>query len=84
MVTFGYLNLAEDPYPSPTNNTHAMDIIFCRNVLMYFTPERIEQVVQRFFSALVEGGWLIVSGSELCDQRFPQFSSIAFPGTVLY
>ena len=31
MVTFAYLNLAEDIYPSPLNNTNAMDLIFCRN-----------------------------------------------------
>jgi chemotaxis protein methyltransferase CheR len=35
MVTFAYLNLAQDTYPSPLNNTNAMDIIFCRNVLMW-------------------------------------------------
>ncbi|MDE2258962.1 MAG: protein-glutamate O-methyltransferase CheR, partial [Betaproteobacteria bacterium] len=37
MVTFSYLNLAEDAYPSLVNNTNAMDVIFCRNVLMYFS-----------------------------------------------
>ena len=37
MVEFGCLNLVEDVFPSLTNNTNAMDIIFCRNVLMYFT-----------------------------------------------
>ena len=36
MVTFSPLNLAEDPYPSLVNNTSAMDIIYCRNVLIYF------------------------------------------------
>ena len=39
MVSFFYLNLARDTYPSLLNNTNGMDIIFCRNVLMYFTPE---------------------------------------------
>ena len=34
MVTFSSLNLAKDEYPSALNNTHAMDVIFCRNVLM--------------------------------------------------
>jgi chemotaxis protein methyltransferase CheR len=34
-VHFTYLNLVEDAYPSFLNNTGSMDIIFCRNVLMY-------------------------------------------------
>ena len=34
LVHFGYLNLAEDAYPSLQNHTNAMDVIFCRNVLL--------------------------------------------------
>jgi chemotaxis protein methyltransferase CheR len=64
MVTFSYLNLAADPFPSPINNTSAMDIIFCRNVLMYFTQAVIIRVVENFSAALVEGGWLAVSPAE--------------------
>jgi chemotaxis protein methyltransferase CheR len=45
MVTFAPLNLAEDPYPSLVNNTNALDIIFCRNVLMYFAPHQIQKVI---------------------------------------
>jgi len=65
MVTFAYLNLAQDTYPSPLNNTNAMDIIFCRNVLMYFAPERARQVGDSLFRSLVDGGWLMVGASEL-------------------
>ena len=34
MVTFYRLNLVENLYPSPSTNTHAMDLILCRNVLL--------------------------------------------------
>ncbi len=44
MVSFAYLNLAEDIFPSPVNNTNAMDLIFCRNVLMYFAAERAQEI----------------------------------------
>jgi len=84
MVTFSYLNLAEDTYPSLSNNSNAMDVIFCRNVLMYFVPERIKQVVQNFYHSLVEGGWLIVSPSEVSHALFPQFVTVNFPGVTLY
>jgi chemotaxis protein methyltransferase CheR len=64
MVTFAQLNLAEDSYPSLAGNTNAMDIILCRNVLMYFAPNRVKQVVENFHHALVTGGWLVVSPCE--------------------
>lgn len=84
MVTFAYLNLAEDLYPSPLTNTNAMDIIFCRNVLMYFTPERAVQVGQDLYNALVDGGWLVVGASELSHQLFPQFAPVHFPRAIVY
>lgn len=84
MVTFAYLNLAEDIYPSPLNNTNAMDLIFCRNVVMYFAPERVQQIGQGLHQSLVEGGWLMVGASELSQLLFPQFASVHFPGTIVY
>lgn len=38
MVKFAQLNLAEPVYPDWSNDIHAMDVILCRNVLMYFPP----------------------------------------------
>jgi len=84
MVRFAYLNLAEDEYPSLQNNTNAMDVIFCRNVLMYFVPQRAQRVVRRFNRALVDGGWLIVSPTEASQTLFSEFASIYFPGAVFY
>ena len=37
-MSYAYLNLAEDAYPSLATQTNAMDLILCRNVLMYFPP----------------------------------------------
>lgn len=83
-VSFQYLNLAEDVYPTLINNTNAMDIIFCRNVLMYFVPELAHLVRQRFYNCLIEGGWLIVSACELSNQLFKQFSCVQFSGANIY
>jgi len=84
MVTFSYLNLAEDNYPSLLNGTNAMDIILCRNVLMYFTPKRAIQVVREFHNALLEGGWLIVSPSESSNALYSQFVAVNFPDAIFY
>ncbi len=64
MVNFNYLNLAKDAYPSLTNNTNGMDIIFCRNVLMYFSLEDIIKITDKFYNCLVNQGILLTSPSE--------------------
>lgn len=84
MVTFAELNLAEDVYPNFFNNTTRMDLIFCRNVLMYFSPEVKSQVIERLSRSLVDGGWLVLSSSEVLDVRTPELSIVNFPGAVFY
>jgi chemotaxis protein methyltransferase CheR len=84
MVRFAYVNLAEDTYPSLINGTNAMDLIFCRNVLMYFTSDRMRKVVTNFHQALIDGGWLFVSPSEASHVLFPQFVIETDKGTILY
>lgn len=84
MVTFSYLNLAEEAYPSLTSNTNAMDIIFCRNVLMYFEPELSAKVVRQHYQSLIDGGWLIVSPAEVTPLLSAQLETVNFPGTVLH
>ncbi len=84
MVTFGCLNLAEDVYPSLATNTTAMDIIFCRNVMIYFSQEQLRKVVANLHRSLSEGGWLFVSASEASPQAFASFSPAGFEGTAVY
>lgn len=84
MVTFGILNLAKDPFPLAANGTESMDIIFCRNVLMYFTPETQQRVLANFFQCLVEGGWLIVSPAEACLITHKHLMPVNRPGVVLF
>lgn len=84
MVTFCYLNLMEDSYPSLLNKSNAVDLIFCRNVLMYFDPERAKQVVGKLRLSLLDGGWLVVSPCEVSHLLFEQFVTVNFPGTIFY
>ena len=83
-ILFSFLNLAEDAYPSLATGTNAMDVIFCRNVLMYFSPEQARKVVQKFSRCLVDGGWLIVSPCEASAEVFSEFNAVHFPGVILY
>jgi chemotaxis protein methyltransferase CheR len=84
MVTFSYLNLSEDVYPALQTNTNAMDVIFCRNVLMYFAPEYIKRAAERFYRSLVEGGWLIVSPVETSQIHYAQYATIRIQDSTFY
>jgi chemotaxis protein methyltransferase CheR len=84
MVKFQYLNLVEDSYPELMNDTNAMDLIFCRNVLMYFTPDQVNRVIDRLYRSILETGWLIVSSSETSHILYKQFVTVNFPGAICY
>lgn len=83
-VTFSYLNLAEDAYPALTNGTNAMDVIFCRNVLMYFSTLRAKQVIENLHRCLVDGGCLAVSSVEVSHNLFAGFDPVNFRDVRLY
>ena len=63
-VQFRYLNLAANTYPSEINNTVDVDIIFCRNVFIYFKQETVTKVVNNFRNCLKKDGLLFVSPAE--------------------
>jgi chemotaxis protein methyltransferase CheR len=63
-VEFGYLNLASDSYPSLAAGIWGMDLILCRNVLIYFDLETIARVATRLFDSLSDRGWLLLGASD--------------------
>jgi chemotaxis protein methyltransferase CheR len=59
MVEFRRLNLME---PFPFNGT--IHVIFCRNVMIYFDKKTQENLINKFYSRLVSGGFLLIGHSE--------------------
>lgn len=84
MVTFAPLNLIEAEYPALHNNTASIDLILCRNVTIYFTEEDTRRIVQRFYDALVQDGWLVVGHSEPSPAVYGAFQPRTLPNTLLY
>ena len=84
MVKFSSINLVEDCYPSLVTDTNAIDVIFCRNVLMYFTPQLAAKVVERFKLCLLDGGSLFVSPCETSNSFLSVLDPISFPDATLY
>jgi len=60
-VSFSSVNLL-DPYK--TSLISNMDIIFCRNVIIYFDKEAKKKVIESFYQKLREGGYLLLGHSE--------------------
>lgn len=84
MVSFSFINMRDDSYPSVLNNTNSMDVIFCRNMLMYFTPDMISSVIRKLHSSLNEGGYLIVGQTELSGTVFRDFETVRCENAVVY
>ena len=63
-VAFRSLNLADEIYPSLATGTLDINLILCRNVLIYFDQNMVARVARRLFAALAEGGWLITGPSD--------------------
>ena len=84
LVKFERLNLVDGSYRLLGNEVSTMDLIFCRNVLMYFASHQVRKVVRRLHSALAEEGWLVVSPSEASQSAFAQFTTVNRPGVILY
>lgn len=75
-ITFRHFNLMER---FPWQNE--MDIIFCRNVMIYFDRRTQQQLVEKFYDCLVSGGFLIIGHSESIsslNHRFQQLEATIF------
>lgn len=67
-ITFQRLNFMDDSYSVP----HPFDIIFCRNVLIYFDRETQEKVIKKLCDKLKPGGYFFLGHSEsITDMEVP-------------
>jgi chemotaxis protein methyltransferase CheR len=78
MVTFAQMNLASAVYVG------RMDMIFCMNVLIYFSEERRRALVQRFYDTLEPGGYLFLGHSESISKMAVKFQAIVLNDCILY
>ncbi len=62
MVTFTEANLADGSWLQTHPDQY--DVIFCRNVLMYFAPEQARAAIDRLTRQLAQGGYLFLGHAE--------------------
>ncbi|MCA9107966.1 MAG: hypothetical protein KDA83_21320 [Planctomycetales bacterium] len=68
LLKFQHMNLLE-----PFNHLGRFDIVFCRNVAIYFTPETRARLFQRISEVMTEPGYLFVGSSESLSDLGPRF-----------
>jgi chemotaxis protein methyltransferase CheR len=84
LVKVTQFNLANDQYKVLLKDGLPFDIIFCRNVLIYFSSEGITSVSNKLFEVLVPKGVLIVSPVEVSNLISKKFDTILFSGFTIY
>jgi len=72
-VRFRRMNLMDDDF----GFREPMDIIFCRNVIIYFDAETQEYLMRKFFNALRKGGFLFLGHSETIQHLSLPFETVA-------
>ncbi len=84
MVQFSQHNLATDAFPASNDGSKQWDVIFCRNVLMYFSPDVIKRITQKMYDILKTDAWFITSQVELNDEYFNAFQRVMFQNGIFY
>ena len=80
-VKFDFMNLNDTQAYRRLGNT---DIVFCRNVLIYFDEEMKKKVANRLHDVLKPGGYLFLGHSESLYPVTNALKPIALPGTIVY
>lgn len=62
----------------------SLDVIFCRNVIIYFDQPTIVGVMERFFESLRPGGWMLLGYSESLFKISTRFEMVEVGGTFAY
>ncbi len=81
IVTISHLNLFDVNRLAMLGK---MDLIFCRNVIIYFDLAAKKRVVESFFTALHDGGFLLLGHSESLMNVTTQFTLRHFKNDMIY
>jgi chemotaxis protein methyltransferase CheR len=80
-VRFVRGNLME---PKNFQGRRELDIIFCRNVLIYMSNRAVNRVISNFWEALCDRGFLFIGQSESLMKHHMLFKRIKYPEVTLY
>jgi len=80
-ITFTRVNVTDS---AQTRDYRDFDIIFCRNLLIYFDDMSRREAADTFYDALVPGGFICLGHSESMSRISPLFTARKFPDGIVY
>jgi chemotaxis protein methyltransferase CheR len=80
-ITFTAVNITD---PAQTQAYRNFDIIFCRNLFIYFDDLSRREAAQTFYDALVPGGFICLGHAESMSRISPLFNPRRFPDGIVY
>ncbi len=82
LVHFEYHNLVKDPLMH--ERMQNIDLLFCRNVTIYFGHQMTRRVIENFYNCLSQEGYLFLGHTETLWQITNKFTYVEFPQTIIY
>lgn len=70
--------------PSSYSGLAPLDVVFCRNVLIYFSDGAVQRAVSLFHEVLAPGGYLFLGHAESLARVSSAFVPIRFQGAIVY
>jgi chemotaxis protein methyltransferase CheR len=80
-VSFDFLNLMDS---AAYRKYRQLDMIFCRNVLIYFDEKGKKKVIDNLYESLKPGGYLTIGHAESLHNTSRGLKPLIFPGTIAY
>ena len=81
LVSFGQTNLSDKIMLKRVDRSQ---IVFCRNVIIYFDDEMKRNVIASFYDNLLPGGFLLIGHSESLHNISRAFKPKHYPGAIVY
>ncbi len=81
LVSFGQINLSDR---MALRRVERSQIVFCRNVIIYFDDDMKKRVISAFYDNLLPGGYLIIGHSESLHNITRAFKPVHYPGAIVY
>ncbi len=81
MVTFAQANLVADGWWRPFPR---QDVIFCRNVLIYFDEANVARAIGGLYELLTPGGYLFLGHAESLSRVPTRLEAVRQPGVIYY
>ena len=83
-VDFRPLNLADRDWAGAGVEPGTMDLVLCRNVLIYLDRATVVAVARRLLESLSDDGWLFLGASDLLLSELPGFETVVTGAGLAY